>query len=200
MKRVLWVGGPPGSTLGNIARKMRADGIELVDTSNTAKEPPSWADAVLVNVDMLDHNAYDRQKILCANACVPFVVAHLSYTRTRSALLAAGLIDLNHAVEASLAGEQEPTMPSIDPSADLETQRQQLRALLLGLPPALRTEAAAAVEDLRRLDEDERLRPALEALEAALDAVADDALVRNLTLVSKRNRDRLHTAIGLAEV
>jgi hypothetical protein len=206
LKAALWVGGPPGQTLHKIRGRLRKDGIDLREQSEVAVKPPSWCELVLINRDMVSHTNNDRQKQFCRDADIPFIFASLSYVITRRNLERGGHV--NPTVSIVTDDEPADTTPatenspmSINPDADLETQKASLRTFLLGLPPELRRIALRTNDEMLVMEEDDILDKALVPLQPLLNNITDEGLLRGLRrTLNKETRQRIHTALGLIDI
>lgn len=223
LRAAVWLGGPPGKTFEKIRKRLRQDGIDVREKMDSARKPPTWAELVLINRDMVSHADNDKQKDLCRAAGVPFVIASLSYIQTRGKLVSQGFVDPAVSVKLAEPEEAEPedsapsqdlieimaqpapqqentVTSSVDPQAALETQKEQLRLFLLNLPPELRAVAIGTNTELRRVEEDEAFdRLFGPDFEAALTQLSDDALIRGLRRRFKTETlNRLSGAVALS--
>jgi len=161
-KRVLWVGGPPGKTFQKIVAKLAADNLAVVGQQEHGFDGlPTKIDAVLVSVDMLSHSAFDAAKAAAKVASIPCVSVRLDYSRSRAALVAAGLIAPDAPIPISTRLDADDILSkSDDPAA-------ALRALIRSLPPELtRVAAEEATTSLAAVDAAARAALVASALEA----------------------------------
>jgi hypothetical protein len=220
--KAAWLGGPPGKTFERIRKRLRQDNIEVAEQLDRAGKPRAGIDLVLINRDMISHPESDRQRALCAAADVPYVWAYLNYTQTRQRLQERGFVPdlppnltlepptgsltetLNAASDDDDLGDWEPLHTPdpeqgapVDPNADLDTQKEQLRLFLLNLPPSLRAVALSTNAELQRVAEDEAFAKAFVFDEAAVATLSDDALMRGLHRLKPATRIRLSEALNL---
>lgn len=199
LKAALWVGGPPGKTLDKIRKRLRMDGIDLREQTYDAVKPPVWTDLVIINRDMTSHTTHDRQKELCRDCGTPFVIGSLSYIFLRQNLHKFGHVDAIPPPDLTLIEDEQET--PVDPKADLETQKQQLRVFLEGLPPALRAVALETNTRLKDMEDDEAFDKAFNEVPNAIESFSDEVLLRGFRRVlSKSARQRVHTALGLIDI
>lgn len=159
--RVVWVGGPPGKTFQKIVDKLAADGIEVGERQETFSCVPTWATAVLACMDMLGHSDFDASKAEAKSRGVPWVATRLDYSRTRSALVSAGLVapDVPAAVEVAEAVERL--------EAGALDSAEAIEALLQKLPLNLvRVAHAAARQKIEDAEREERVQMTAAAVEA----------------------------------
>jgi len=200
LKTALWVGGPPGKTLDKIRKRLRMDGIDLREQTYDAVKPPVWADLVIINRDMTSHTTHDQQKVFCRDAGVMFVIGSLSYTVMRQNLHRFGYVDAIPPPDLTLEDPEEKETP-VDPKADLEPQKQQLRAFLENLPPALRSVALETNTRLKDMEDDDAFDKAFSAIPTAVESFSDEVLLRGFRrTLPKATRQRIHTALGLIDI
>lgn len=170
MKNVLWVGGPPGKTFQKIVGKLAEDRIAVAAKQEPFSSIPAGVDAVLACIDMLDHTSFEMAKAAAKAASLPFAAVRLDYSRTRIALMQAGLVgaDMPPSIAVAEASEQIIGEAVQDPA---EALRQLLRSLPLDLARLALTEAGQAVlegerQEQERAERAARVAVALEAFRA----------------------------------
>lgn len=181
-RQALWVGGPPGKTFQRITAKLAADGIVVAAKQEERfSNIPAGVDVVIVCIDMTDHATFDGAKAAAKAAGLPFVAARLDYSRTRPALVSAGLVPEVAPVEVQVAALTEALEDKAAPQDPAEALRALLRALPLDLARLAQQEATQAVLDAERAERAVFVTAAVEAFRALPSEQAVIEFVEALT-------------------
>lgn len=202
-RRAMWVGGPPGRTMESIKRKLALDNIVVIKQAEKG-EIPVDAEMVIVNKEMIDHNAFTDYKAKAKVRGIPFVVAHMNYTATRAALEHQGLVappppalslvgDLNN--EDDQQWKDHDPMPETTP-----TTEHDLRAFLMSLPPSLRKVALECSAELKRNDEVAQVHDCLTTFLVGIVSIDSGSITEALnTYADQSALGRFRTLLAVAD-
>lgn len=120
-KNIVWVGGPPGSTLKNIEKALNRISVKIVRIVVIDGEfSANGADAIAVNVEMCSHNLFHRAQSVAAKWRIPLIVVSSSAQRTARAVR-------EHLYPAEDVDLQPIAAAAVKPEPQVRARRSQVQ-------------------------------------------------------------------------